>query len=142
MQSWHSRLQNHAPSAERANPNARSTQFRPVTTPMLSMRRRAPSASDTATLRHAWGYARRNASSRHELPAYTANTSGAGLKPAPHSCACRKNITTGRLPDGLQKTFGIDGRHAARTNRGYRLAVGVVLHITAGEHAGHAGFGG
>jgi len=35
----------------------------------------------------------------------------------------------------LQKPLGVDGRHAAGTGGGDRLAVDVILHVAAGKHA-------
>ena len=39
----------------------------------------------------------------------------------------------------LEIALGVDGRHAARTGRGDRLPIDVILHVARGEHARHAG---
>ena len=41
----------------------------------------------------------------------------------------------------FQKSFRIDGRHAARTSGGDRLAIDMILHIAASENTGYFGLG-
>src|SRR3954463_5522778 len=44
--------------------------------------------------------------------------------------------------DRGQEALRVEGGHAARSRRRDRLAVGPVLHISCGEHAGDVGLGG
>src|SRR5919108_380854 len=41
----------------------------------------------------------------------------------------------------FEKSLRVNGSHAAGASSGHRLAVNIVLHVAAGEHAGNIGFG-
>ena len=53
--------------------------------------------------------------------------------------ALRADSARSMSPERPQVALGVERRHAAGAGRGDRLAENPVLHVAAGEHAGHAG---